>query len=331
MTQGLPSLSMLRAFEAAARTNSFTQAASGLHMSQGAVSYQVRMLEAQLGVKLFRRAPRKLVLTSDGEKLANSLVKAFGALQTALDDVRPHVVKNTLSVAVPTSFATRWLVSRIQNFHQLNAEIRLRILGEDSPADHEAMDQDIGIRYGDGNWAGIEAKLLHRDLVIPVCSPRFLAEHDIRSIDELQDLPLLNAEGENLFEDGPDCEVWFRRVARNLRRTSADGIRGCEILYEHAGLVLQAAVEGQGIALASGLLAADDLRSGRLVRPLNVGVQADFAYYLVRSSTKPGTRYLRLFLTWIQGEIARTKRYLDEAGEGEAALAPEGRMMLCGD
>ncbi len=327
MTQGLPSLSMLRAFEAAARTSSFTQAASGLHMSQGAVSYQVRMLEAQLGVRLFQRAPRKLVLTPDGEKLASSLVKAFGALQTALDDVRPAVMKNTLSVGVSTALATRWLVSRIQNFHLSYPEIRLRICGEDKPSEFEPSDQDIGIRYGHGNWPGVEAKLLHRDIVVPVCSPRFLANHVIRTVSDLQDMPLLNAERDNLFEDGPDCEVWFRRV-RNLRG-GGDCSQRCQVLYAHAGLVLQAAVEGQGIALASGLLVADDLRGGRLTRPLDVGIPSDFAYYVVRPPARPATRYLRVFQNWLQGEVAKTKRYLEEATEPMAAA--ESRMSLCGD
>lgn len=319
MTRGMPSLSMLRAFEAAARAGSFIQAASNLHMTQGAVSYQVRMLEEQLGIKLFRRAPRKLVLTTDGEKLASSLVKAFGALQTALDDVRPSPAKNVVSVSASASFATKWLVSRIRNFHLSHPEIHLRILGEDASINPTWPDQDIAIRRGAGHWPGLAAKLLHRDIVFPVCSPRFLAEHNIASVGDLRDVPLLNQEGENFFADGPDWSAWFRRVAPNLFGGHADFTQRCRIHYAHSGMVLQAAAEGQGIALASGLLVADDLCAGRLVNPLELSVRSDFAYYMVRSPGKRG-RYVQVFLDWLQSEVAKTKRYLDETVATAAAL-----------
>src|SRR5580658_2147555 len=146
MNRRLPSLSMLRTFEATARLGSFTRAADQLNMTQGAVSYQVRMLEEHLGIKLFLRTPRKLVLTLDGDKLAHSLIRAFGALATALDEVCPSLSKDRLSVTVFTSFATKWLVPRLRGFHQTHPQINLRILGEDKPVDPSEFDHDVGIR-----------------------------------------------------------------------------------------------------------------------------------------------------------------------------------------
>jgi LysR family glycine cleavage system transcriptional activator len=341
MTRGIPSLLMLRAFAAAARTGSFTQAASGLHMSQGAVSYQVRTLETQLGIRLFQRAPRKLVLTAEGERLSSSLVKAFGALQAALDDVSPNTANNMLSAAVSTSFATRWLVSRIRGFQQSHPEIQLRILGEDRPDDISPEDQDVVIRYGRSKWPGLEAKLLHRDTVFPVCSPHFLVEHKLDAVSQLKNMPLLNEEGERLFEDGLDWDVWFRRIAPNLLNGGAFHSQRCRIHYAHAGMVLQAAIEGQGVALAGELLVADDLRAGRLVRPLDLGIKSDFAYYFVRSPSKPMSKSARVFLDWLQIEIGKTRRYLENAAErpitaverritSESAVV-ERQIVACGD
>lgn len=339
MTRHLPSLSMLRAFEAAARLGSFTRAADELNMTQGAVSYQVRKLEEHLGMKLFLRTPRQLVLTPNGDKLAHSLIRAFGALEMALDEVSPRLVQNRLSVTVFTSFATKWLVSRLPGFHQNYPQINLRILGEDRPADPPKLEYDISIRYGRGKWDGLEAMLLHRDSVFPVCSPRLLAEHRIEAVSDLANVPLLNEDGRNLFDDGADWEAWFRRVAPDSLGERIDYARQCPIRYTHASLALQACIEGQGVALTSGFLVADDLASGRLVRPLDVTFPADYSYYLVHGPTKPMTKCARIFYDWLVAEIARTKERLEEAigggapsvmVAGETAELPDSRQSAWG-
>jgi LysR family glycine cleavage system transcriptional activator len=331
MNRRLPSLSMLRTFEATARLGSFTRAADQLNMTQGAVSYQVRMLEEHLGIKLFLRTPRKLVLTLDGDKLAHSLIRAFGALATALDEVCPSLSKDRLSVTVFTSFATKWLVPRLRGFHQTHPQINLRILGEDKPVDPSEFDHDVGIRYGRGKWNGLEARLLHDDVVFPVCSPRLLAEHRIDTVGDLANISLLNEESRNLFDDGADWEAWFRRAAPEAFDERPDCARPCRIRYTHASLALQAAIEGQGVALTNGFLVADDLASGRLVRPLDVTVRADCAYYLVRRPTKPMTKCARSFCDWLMAEIRQTKSYLQDAIDGAPAGITGGDLVLCSD
>lgn len=299
----LPSITRLQAFEAAARLGGFTQAARALNMTQGSVGYQVRMLERQLGVELFLRSPRGLVLTSDGTRLAQSLVQAFLGLQDALDEVMPQHEVNTLTVTVFTSFAVKWLIPRVAEFEAQNSAVELCLVGEDHFVDFRTQDRDVGVRYGRGHWPGARATRLRDEVAFPVCSPALLKRHRLRTVDDLGKLPLLSEEGRNLFEDGPDWEAWFQRAGTVPPNRGRAHFR---LRSTGACMALQGAIEGQGIALARGLLVADDLASGKLVRPLDLSFRTDFGYFLVQPAGKPATRKAEIFQAWLAAAMGQT-------------------------
>jgi len=269
-------------------------------MTQGAVSYQIRMLEELLGVPLFLRQPRGLVLTPHGDRLAVAITSIFDSLQTVLDHVASDSGNSTLTVAVYGPFATKWLVPRIQDFLSRYPEVDLSIV-EDDNADLWNGGQDVAIRYGDG-WSGVDAALLCHDIVFPVCSPILLREHELRNVKDLAKFPLICEEGRNAFRDGSDWEGWHRRATGAF---PGEGSFKYRVRCKQASLALQAAIGGYGIALTRGLLAADDLESGRLVRPLDLHFPSDFGYYLVRPRNRSVHPKADVFQAWLLDSIER--------------------------
>jgi LysR family glycine cleavage system transcriptional activator len=281
MKKNLPSLAPFRTFEAAARLGGFTQAAQALNITQGAASYQIKMLEERIGTTLFLRDRRGLVLTSEGAQLLHSVVKALDILDSAMSQVEVDRRRNTLALSVFTPFATKWLASRLSDFTAQFPEIDLHIFVEDHLVDFRAGERDAGVRYGKGQWPGLNATLMQRDEIFPVCSPHLLekcAANDVTSL--MMKCPLLCESDTHAFDDGPDWHAWLRRAGHVV--SSDAGPRGVSCMFfGQASVVLQAAIEGQGIALARSLLVADDLAAGRLVPCSGPSFPSDFAYYFV--------------------------------------------------
>jgi len=306
MTKNLPPLAPLRTFEAAARLGGFTQAAQSLNITQGAASYQIKMLEERLGTILFLRERRGLVLTSEGTQLLNSVVKALDILDSAMSQLKADRGRNTLSVSVFTSFATKWLVSRLSDLTAQFPDVDMHIFVEDHLMDFRAGERDAGVRYGKGPWSGLHATLMHRDEIFPVCSPRLLDKSTPNDPTNLMKYPLLCESDRHAFDDGPDWHAWLRRAGHVVPSDVGLGDISCTICGQ-ASVVLQAAIEGQGIAVARGLLVADDLAAGRLVPCIGPSFPSDFAYYFVWPEDRPMLPRVEALRDWFMRAIGRTR------------------------
>jgi LysR family glycine cleavage system transcriptional activator len=317
-----PTIAMLKAFTAAARLGSFNRAGATLNVTQGAVSYQVRMLEQQLRVQLFQRLPSGLVLTTRGKGLACALVHVFDALDGALEGLRPSSRRTkAFSLTIPSSLALKWFIPRFTEFTHLNNGIEAKISIDDNPTDFLNGDFDVGIRYGNGEWPGLDATPILREEIFPVCSPAFLKTQKIGSLDDLACCKLLYRNGQNTFADGPDWEVWFRRAGRPLPLATTHGMSPYSTSCSHALLGLQSAIDARGVGLTRTLLCADDIAQGRLVRPVNTSIRADFSFYLVRPAGRPIGAEISAFSAWLSSAARATSDFFSS----NACLAAHNR------
>ncbi len=301
MARKLPPLNALRAFEAAARHLSVTRAAGELNVTPAAVSHQVKALEDRLGVALFRRLNRALMLTDAGQLLLPGLRDGFDRLAEAVHRVRAHGAGNTLTVSVPPSFAAKWLVPRLDRLRAAHADIDIRLDATDQLVDFAREDVDVAVRYGAGDYPGLRVDRLFTDEVIPVCSPRLLeAPHPLREPADLRWHTLLHVGWATDSEFWPDWRMWL--LAAGVRDVAPT--QGPK--FKQEGMVVQAALEGHGVALASSVLVADDIAAGRLVRPFELGLPMSFAYYLVCPEAAADQPKVAAFRAWILAEAKRT-------------------------
>lgn len=293
----LPSLSGLRAFEAAARQQSFTRAARELHVTQGAISHQIRALERELGIELFVRMHRSIALTPAGQRLARATTEGLARISDAVATLTARTDDEVLSVSVSPSFAARWLVPRLERFRRLQPDVDVRISANDAVIDPEANGVDLCVRYGKGSYPGLVAALLLADDVSPVCHPSLLqGKGALRKPADLARHRLLH---DDMFPDDPDRPDWNKW----LRAAKLSGIdTGAGPRFSHAGLALEAAVAGQGVALGRTSLVADDLASGRLVRPFDVSFRARISYWLVTPPSPQIRARTQRFREWLLAE-----------------------------
>lgn len=286
MKRKLPPLNSLRAFESAARHLSFTRAADELAVTQSAVSHQVTALEEWAGVPLFKRQGRAMVLTE-------AAVKFLPAVSTALDQIalagrKLQAVDPThgwLTVAVMPSFAAKWLVPRLADFHEKNPDMDVWIATFEDQTGALGSDIDVAIRYGRGDWPGLASVRIMSEELFPVCAPRLAA-----SLNTPADLAHATLLHDELRED---WAMWF--AAAGL--TGVDTARGPG--FDDSGLLIQAAIEGLGVALGRSVLVKGDLDAGRLVRPFDVALAAEFAYYLVYPPDLESAPKIETFRTWL--------------------------------
>lgn len=298
MSRRLPPLTALRAFEAAARHLSFTRAATELHVTQAAISHQIKALESFLGVQLFHRQSRALRLTSQGQDYLPAVNKAFDAIADATRRLLAHDARGTLTVSVLPSFAARWLVTRLGRFRETFPDISLRVAPSAELVDFSRDEVDVGIRYGNGRYPGLySCRLLTEDL-FPVCSPQLLeaADPPLREPRNLEHVTLLHDDSYG------DWRTWL--LAAEVH--NVDPARGT--IYHDAGMLLQAAVAGQGVAIARGVLAADYLKEGRLVRPFELSLPLDYAYYFVCPRGSAEDPKVKAFRDWLIAEAARDEQ-----------------------
>ena len=289
----LPPLGALRAFEAAAKHLSFTRAAAELCVTQAAISHQIRQLEDWLGIRLFERRGHALKLTAKGQAYLPELAGALDRIAAAtLRLMEP--AEQPLRITVLPSFASRWLVPRLEAFRASHPDIDVRI---DSSADVWAFGTerfDLGIRSGLGKWTGLKADLIARETLSPVCSPRLVdGPPPIRLPADLRHVRLLH--------DTP--RQGWRRWCDEAGVDGLDVDTGAS--FNDASLALQAAVDGQGVALGRLVLAADDLRSGRLVRLFDVVLQNDYSYWLVYPAAALDRPNVVAFRTWLLSQAKR--------------------------
>jgi LysR family glycine cleavage system transcriptional activator len=289
----LPQLNALKSFEAAARHESFTRAAEELCVTQGAVSHQVKALEAELGVKLFNRERRRLVITEAGREYLSVVRDAFDRIAIGTERLVKRQDSGVLTVSTSPDFAAKWLVHRLGRFATAYPEIDLRISAAMHHVDFAREEVDVAVRHGDGNWAGLHMENLCAEELFPVCSPKLIAGlSPIASPSDLLTFPLLH------LDDRTDWSRWLE----------AAGIVGAELSHgpvlNHASMLIDAAADGQGLALARTILAAWDLITGRLVRPLAGSLQLSKTYWIVCPKATSMLPKIARFRNWLLSEAA---------------------------
>lgn len=287
---GLPSLNALRAFSIAGRHLSFTRAAEELHVTQGAVSRLVKQLEADLGVSLFRRGPRGLELTEAGAAYLPPLTDAFERLQAAtrliMRSARPA---NRLAITTLPTFAMRWFMPRLADFHLLHPEIAVDVTSADRTVDFATEPVDVGIQYGSGLWPDeLHAEFLFAETVTLVASPALLKRKPLQKADD--------AKRHTLLTHSTRPEAWGEWFAAAGLKGSAH--RGPA--FEHFFMSIEAAVNGLGLALVPDFFVAQELRDGRLVEPLpRLRLQRPGGYYLLCLKGREREPAIRAFRDWL--------------------------------
>ena len=289
MKRSLPPLNGLRAFEAAARHMSFTDAAEELSVTQAAISHQVRGLEQRLGLKLFVRRNRSLLLSEAGQAYLPSVRAAFDQLNEATEKLLQKDKGGNLTVTTTSSFAVKWLVPRLGGFQRSHPEIDVRVSTGTSLVDFSREDVDIVIRYGRGQWPNLLAERLVSEDVMPVCAPSLLkGPNGLKKPVDLRRFNLLHIAS---FPD--DWQVWL----------TAAGVKGVDssrgVSFDFALAAYQAAMDGLGVALGRNPLVEPDLKAGRLVVPFEFKRSSDFAYYLVYPPEAIRRRKIKAFRDWI--------------------------------
>ena len=274
----------------------FTRAAEELSVTPGAVSQQIQNLEDYVGASLFKRTAKGLLLTDAAQTALPALREAFDRLQEAAELLTASVDGRRVTVTAAPSFAAKWLVPRLGRFESAHPEVDVWLSAGMELVDFNSGEVDIAIRYGSGRYGGLEVLRLMSETVIPVASPELLAERPLNSLDDLAAHTLLHDGSPDADESCPDWTMWL--AARGVR--TIDGGRGPR--FNQSSLVIEAAMNGRGVALAKRALAQADLDAGRLVTALDIATAVDFAYYVVHPKTKGRLPQVKAFVNWLKTE-----------------------------
>jgi LysR family glycine cleavage system transcriptional activator len=289
----LPPLRSFRVLEAAARHQNYTRAADELHLTHSAVSHQIHALESTLGVRLFERSGRQMRATESGRQLAQDVRATLDALAAAVERVRGADSANSITVSVLPSFAAAWLVARLGGFLERHPQIELRLESTTALADFRNDGVDVAIRYGSGNYDDLESVKLFDDEVFPTLSPKLRRSARIRTPADLARVPLLRIRNQA-------WAPWFAAAGV----AQAEPRRGP--VFNDSELALQAAIQGQGVVLARGSLAAAKLRAGVLVAPFKQRIASPQTCYLVYPPQHARKPSVQLFRDWLLEELSAT-------------------------
>ncbi len=288
----LTSLNFLNTFETVARHLSFTNAAKELYLTQAAVSHQIRSLEDQIGVELFHRVSRKIILTKEGEKLLPSVVSGLQGISDSLDSIRNYDFEDNLVVGVGSSFSANWLVHRLGGFYQKFPDINLHLKISTNDPDFRNEGTDLAVVWGKGDWKGVISEKLMVVEFTPVCSPELLNNYNsLKTPKDLIKFPLL---------DDSDYEFWQEWLEKA-------GISGKKfkrrLVIRDSNVLIRSALDGHGVALCAVGIVQEYLDSGQLIRPFDLSITGRGFYYLIypeKSNRKP---LVRLFKNWLIEEI----------------------------
>jgi LysR family glycine cleavage system transcriptional activator len=298
----LPPLAAVRAFEAAARHGSFTRAAAELGMTQAAVSYQIKLLEERVGAMLFLRSPRQVTLTDAGRSLARVATESFDALRGAFAAARGEV-EGVLTVSAAHSFASNWLVPRLGRFQLTHPGLAVRLSASDHLTDFSREAVDVAVRSGAGSWPGLVTHRLFKIQFTPMCSPDLLQRlGSLTGPADLLRLPLLTP-----------SDIWWRQWLAMAGVVAADLESRAAIGLDSQQIEGRAAIAGQGVAMLSPALWADELRSGQLIQPFDLVADIGQDYWLVYPHAHRNVAKVRAWRDWLLAEVARA------AGEEDAA------------
>jgi LysR family glycine cleavage system transcriptional activator len=291
----LPSLNGLRAFESAARHLSFTRAAAELNVTQTAISHTIRRLEEQLGVALFIRRNRGLLLTREGEAYLPAIRAAFEDLRQATARLQRPEQDRVLTVSTTASLAAKWLVSRVAAFQDDNPGIEVRLTTSAQLVDFRREQIDMGVRYGRGSWPRLRADWLLAEDIFPVCSPVLRdGPHPLRRPEDLAHHTLLHSTSSR-----EDWQLWLTAAGLPTELARRRGLN-----FDQTFMVVQAAVDGLGVALGRTPYVEDDITAGRLVMPFDVVLPADAGFYIVAPEETADTPKIALFRRWLLDSVA---------------------------
>lgn len=282
------SLNALRAFESAARHLSFTLAADELSVTPAAISHQVKSLEDRLGARLFRRTSKGLVITDEGLALVPTLSDTFARLGRLLEQFEGGHRREVLTVSVVGTLAVGWLLPRLGDFEEGHPLIDLRLLTNNNRVDVAGESLDFAIRFGDGAWHGLHAERLLDAPLSPVCSPSTATR--LQKPEDLRDVPLLRSYRPQ------DWPAWFD--AAGLAPVSPRGP-----VFDASSLMVQAAIDGYGVALVPVCMFERDIEGGRLVQPFPVLANTG-AYWLVMQKSRPITPAMSAFRAWLLAQLS---------------------------
>jgi LysR family glycine cleavage system transcriptional activator len=288
----------MRAFEAAGRHLSITQAAGELNVTQSAVSRQVKALEQYLRVQLFERGHHSLRLTEAGQLYLDDLSRAFELLDQANERISEQKAPDVLKLRAYTTFAMRWLIPRMSSFRRRHPEIMVQLTTSTDPVDFSREDIDIAIRAGEGTWPGMRTDFLVEGKLIPVCAPELAAR--LSDEPDLLTVPLIHSMA---YPD--DWRAWFAAIGRS------ELLHERNLFFESSSLAYQAAIQGLGVAIAQPILVEDDLGRGALCAPFAHIVPAGRDYYIARRETARDPRKVRAFRNWLLEEVGQTVAMTD--------------------
>lgn len=291
----IPPITNLLAFETVARRRSFALAAAELHLTASAVSHQISKLEIQLGVRLLERSAHGVRLSTAGERYLARVGGALSAITSATEDLR-HGVSNSLYVHSAPSIASLWLMPRLKEFTESHPSISMNLSAAHTTSDFALGQADIDIRYGIPQWPDLIVKPLFEERILPLASPKFIREHNIKQPAQLLDIALIQS-NVNIVQ----WTDWFTKVA-NIKPPERFAVR-----FDRAQMSLDAATQGLGVALESEVLASNLIKKG-LLKPLFkpelcVKVKAHFAVYPPKHEKRES---VKAFLDWVHSEASKS-------------------------
>ncbi len=292
-----PTLTFLQTFEAVARHCSFTRAADELCLTQSAVSRQVKLLEEELGVLVFRRLHRAIELTAEGQILLASVSRGLVEIDSGLHSLRTVQKIPQVTVSASVAFAHFWLMPRVSRFRAIHPEFDLRVLASDLPATPRPGDVDVAVLFGRGQWKGIETQLLFGECVYPVCGPAYMQKHPgLSTAQDLRDHTLLHLDYGAAKWGSVDWSAWF--ASQGITDQSLhSGIR-----LNSYPMVLQAAEAGQGVALGWSYITDPMVAAGLLVRPTGPEIETKDGYYLGIFEGSANRPEVVAFMNWLKCE-----------------------------
>ncbi len=303
MARRLYPLNALRSFEAAARHLSFVKAADELHVTPAAISHQVKSLEVFLGVQLFRRLPRGLLLSDVGQLFLPELREGFVRLDRAVERVRDSDARGPLMISVAPAFAAKWLAPRLERFSAAYPDIDVRISASLAVIDFQRDSFEAAVRLGRGKFPGLESTKLFDESVTPMCSPRLLdGDYPIRAADDLRHHVLLHDDSLDFDAAAPKWNTWLKAAGV----TTFDTSRGPH--FSHPDHSLQAAIDGAGVVLGWRSLALADLEAGRVVAPFDLALPLGLDFYLVYPEGHGDRPKVAAFQQWLLKELGRTSQ-----------------------
>lgn len=302
MSDRLPPLTALRAFEAAARHMSFARAADELNVTPAALSYQIKALEADLGQPVFRRLNRAVELTEAGRSLAPGAKDAFATLSAAWRSTKRLNDSGILTVTAGPAFTSKWLAPRMYEFAQAHKEIELRFLATLRLIDFDRDEVDVAIRFGRGGDKGVYARSLIQEWMTPMMTPQMAEEFD--TPDKLRHATLVHDDSISFFKQPTDWGAWAQAVGVDL--DTSHGPR-----FSQADHALDAAIAGAGVVLGRVSLATRALEAGRLVAPFEVGLISEAQFRFICPEGNEKRPHIAAFEAWVMEEIKTSTKFAD--------------------